>query len=607
MRGAGGQKAGAGSRSDVSAQTEAGSLLTEQGESARDERSAGNVWGRRLVWALGVAAVAGFFLVLKMYAIQPYAGDEHIYMFQARLVSEGATPYSEFAMAHPPLQSLLTAGLLKLAGYRFELARLLPVLWCLAGGLLLAVIVWREKGVAASVAAMALYVLAYEPLRASSHYTGVNMTIALLLGALLAQRLDRLRLCAALCVAAVFTRLYAAPGVAALTLWTLLADRRRGARLVAWGAGIGAAAFVATGLWTGFGEMLHNMVAYHAQKTPMKSASLDNMKSSVLFHNAVPIALFALSLPAMVAELARAYDRLSDGGGILNRLRRAVVESGIGLELLGAATCFSFLLILLNMERVWMYYFVPAFPFAAIGGGWLVSRWIGIAAALIRARGRPSRAGVERRVLLGWTALFFAFVVAFFTSPRLESRLRYWEREMSKPPAERVHRYTWRPGALPDCLDELIHRWIWRDERVIGEPYWSFTYLLWHESRVLDIADEVVEEIEKRSEPGDRIFGDSGTVPLFALLSGRGIAGDEVDTNIQRYRSGNADPEELVRRIDRPDTRLIVLRHRFGVSGVREVRELVDRRYRPVETFESAQGRVFRMFERRDEPAGVER
>jgi hypothetical protein len=586
------------------AQTEAGPQA-EEGESARDERS--GVWGRRLIWALGVAAVAGFFLVLKMYTIQPYAGDEHIYVFQARLVSEGVTPYSEFAMAHPPLQSLLTAGLLKLAGYRFALARLLPVLWCLAGGLLLAVIVWREKGGAASVAAMALYVLAYEPLRASSHYTGVNMTIALLLGALLAQRLDRLRLCAALCVAAVFTRLYAAPGVAALTLWTLLADRRRGARLVAWGAGIGAATFVATGLWTGFGEMLHNMVAYHAQKTPMKPASLDNMKDSVLFHNAVPIALFTLSLPAMVAELARAYDRLSEGGGILSRLRRAVVASGIGLELLGVATCFSFLLILLNMDRVWMYYFVPAFPFAAIAGGWLVSRWIGIAAALIRARGSLSRAGLERRALAGWTALLVAFVVAFFTSPRLESRLRYWDREMSKPPAERVHSYTWRPGALPGCLDELVHRWIWRDERVIGEPYWSFTYLLWHESRVLDIADEVVEEIEKRSEPDDRIFGDSGTVPLFALLSGRGIAGDEVDTNIQRYRSGNADPEELVRRIDRPDTRLVILRHRFGVSGVRQVRELVASRYRLVETFESVQGRVFRMFERREESTGAER
>ncbi|HUT78433.1 MAG TPA: hypothetical protein VM285_12135, partial [Polyangia bacterium] len=128
----------------------------------------------------------------------------------------------------------------------------------------------------------------------------------------------------------------------------------------------------------------------------------------------------------------------------------------------------------------------------------------------------------------------------------------------------------------------------------------TFSHYLWHESRVLTITDAVVEEIRARTGPDDRIFGDSGTVPLFALLTGRDIAGNEVDTNVQRYRSGNADAAEIVSRIDAPSTKLIILRHRFGVAGVREVSDLVARRYRQVRVFQNAGGEVFRMYERVD-------
>jgi len=47
-----------------------------------------------------------------------------------------------------------------------------------------------------------------------------------------------------------------------------------------------------------------------------------------------------------------------------------------------------------------------------------------------------------------------------------------------------------------------------------------------------------VDFIEKNSAPGDLIFGHVTTAPLLALLTGRNIALDLVDTNFMRFRSG---------------------------------------------------------------------
>ena len=537
-----------------------------------------------IAWLAALAALFFFLYILKMFAMRAYAGDDGIYLYQAKLMAEGVSPYSGFAMAHPPLQTLFTASLFKIFGYQTLLFRSLPIAWYAVGGAALAVTVRKEIGKVASVAATAVYLFSYEPIRASSHYTGVNMAVALLLLALLAYRRGAVRITAALCVAAVLTRLYAIPGVAAIVLSALVSDPRKGLRLVAWGSGIGVAAVAAVGIWTGFGDMFHNMILYHAQKTPMRPGALPNMKNTVLFHNATTALLFVLSLPVVALSVARAYRDTVRGRSVLGRLRSAVVESNTGLVLLSVWIAVVFMAVLLNMERVWMYYFVPSFPFAAVAAGWLTKIWID---------------SVKRKQLARALTLFVVFAVGWGLSPLLEMRLNYYEKSMKKTPEERVHTYAWKPGLLPDFFNAAVRAAVWRDTRVIGDRYWSFTYLLWHESRNLDVVDEVVNEIEKNTSPEGEIFGDSGTVPLFALLSRRRIAANEVDTNIQRYRSGNADPLDMIRRIDSPKTEMIIIRPRFGVGGLPELTRLVASRYQMVHSARTSQGTVFYLYKRR--------
>lgn len=556
---------------------------------------------RRGTWVTALLCLTLFFLILKSYSLQPFAGDEFIYLFQGKLVSEGLVPYADFAMAHPPVQALTTAAVFKIFGIHFTLMRLLPILWCLSGGIALSLLVRRELGGIASIVAATLYLTAHEPLRASSHFTGVNMTVALLLFTVLAYRTGWIRLAAALATSAVFTRLYAVPGVAALVLFALMADRKQGMRLIAYGAGMGTVAILIVGIWTGFGEMAHNIFAYHADKTPMSEKSLAGMRDAVLFHNATLATLFALSLPALLTGIAAQFDRTDGKSGTIARFRSAVAQGRMALPLLGALTAVVFLTLLLNLNRVWMYYYIPAFPFAAIPAAWMISNIFNGAVRLGLAKGRPSHAGLSVSRIVGGVFIVALFAISYYLSPRLEARLSYYNKSGDDASDESTHRYTFQPAPLPDGINNWVRTFLWHDERVIGDVYNTFNYYLWHESRVFDIVDKVVDIIKENTSGGAKIFGDSGTVPLFALLSERDIAGHEVDTNIQRYRSGNADPKELISKIDNHQTEMIILRRRFGVYGVPEVRKLVETKYRKLTEIRSAQGWVFQIFKRKQD------
>ena len=74
-----------------------------------------------------------------------------------------------------------------------------------------------------------------------------------------------------------------------------------------------------------------------------------------------------------------------------------------------------------------------------------------------------------------------------------------------------------------------------------------------------------------------------------------------MDTNIQRYKSGNADPDEMVASIDDPSTALIILRNRFGVAGVKQLQKLVKQKYELVSRHRTSKGKRFMVFERKSD------
>lgn len=550
-----------------------------------------------LGWSIGIGCIVVVFIVLKAFGMNIYAGDEHTYTYQAKLVLDGYTPYADFAMAHPPAQTLVIAAVLAVTGGSFTAVLMLSKAWCLAGGLALAWMTRRELGAIASVAATGLYLLSYDVLRSATHGVGINMVVALLIGALLAYRYRAIALTAALCTLAVATRLYALPIVIMLVAWALLTHWRQGVRLLAWGAALGLAAFVAIGLWTGFGPMYDNTIAFHAGKTPMSAARLAQTHHRYLFHNFTLYLMVALAVPLV---LDAAWSRQPVAGdapraGLGRRLR----DRRLGLVIFCMIAASLYLLMLLNMDRVWGYYYIPAYPLAAIVGGWVVGRVCAAGGAVIRTRGRLAGADLSAQSVALAGVVIVGFVVGMGYCPRLEAKLPYYKARMTRPPSGRVMHYTWKQPMLPAPVAELVRKLAWSDQRIVGRSYRSYQFYLWHESQDLPDVDRMVDLIRSNTSEGDTIFGDASTVPLLSMLTGRRIADNLVDTNLQQFRSGNLDAAEVVARIDQPTTRIIVMRPKIGVAAVRQIVDLVERRYEPLPADGAAWGRKYRMYLRR--------
>lgn len=99
------------------------------------------------------------------------------------------------------------------------------------------------------------------------------------------------------------------------------------------------------------------------------------------------------------------------------------------------------------------------------------------------------------------------------------------------------------------------------------------------------------EFILRNSRPDDLLFGHVTAAPLLALLTGREIAFDFVDTNHMRFRSGLADFDRIMERLRR-EKRLkfiIIQENRFWTSPEVEAHLA---RYRRAAVFDEPRGRI---------------
>lgn len=115
-----------------------------------------------------------------------------------------------------------------------------------------------------------------------------------------------------------------------------------------------------------------------------------------------------------------------------------------------------------------------------------------------------------------------------------------------------------------------------------------------------ETAEECRDYILENSRPGDLLFGQVTVTPLLALLTGRELALDMVDTNHMRFRSGLADFDRVMEQL-RAEERLkfiIVQESRFWTSPAVQAHLA---RYRPAAVFNEPRGRIV-IYDCRPEP-----
>ncbi len=530
-------------------------------------------WRDAATW-VGFAFVALGFLALKSFAFHWQVGDENVYFYMAWATAEhGALPYGDYFFAHPPLHLLPGVGLFALFGFGPVTGRLLPILASLVGAFFLFRLVWGRAGRVSALLTVLFYLGAFSLLRASSHWTGINLSVMWIcvgLWALLGVK-TRPLLAGLFFALGVGTGNYVLPAAVMAALLALLRDPKEALRFLA-GFIVPWLAIQVLGLALGGGAYWDGVYLYHFLK-PVKEGVSRNMFVRVFGDN------FILFLGLLLSPVMAWLDgRLSKGSGLASPTGDTTGEGAIwqrvwrwarlqlwqeevlSLMRVGAMWSLGHILFIASLPRVFPFYFLLFFPAMACCAGLVVTRGGQHVAGLIRCRGKRGKTWWEAIVVLAVLVLFVALAGAVRV-PLQRALLPKYVRSMDKP-------MRWSDSPLP-MVNSLFRACCWDDVAEAYQAYGTVQEVLYHESRFLGVAEDLAGYVREHSRPEHTLYGDSSTAGLVALLAGRRLAGDEADSNTMRFTTGITPAEKLISEIDQTDLKFVlvsgrVLRSRDG-------------------------------------------
>ncbi len=520
-------------------------------------------WPVIVAWcAFGLVVL--FYLSLKSFCFHWQVGDENIYFYMAwSTVDHGALPYSDFFFAHPPLHILPGIAVFGLLGFGPFSVRLIPIGATLVGAFFLFRLARARIGSLGGVATVFLYLTAFSLIRASTHWTGINLAVMWCVLGLWAHFKRRPATAGVFLALGVCTGNYVLPAALMLGILAFLDSRPKGRRYLL-GFAVPWAALMVMGLALGGTAYLKAVYAYHLLKPQAAGASY-KMSVRVFSDN------FALFLGVLLGPLLAALDGFlgrasgrrperqesapDPGGSWLRRFfgwwRVRLVDGGpAGLARVGALWALGYVLFIAMLPRVFPFYFLLMFPGMALAGGYAIECWAGNARALV--------AGAKERGKHFWeaTAILVMLLVAvgmgyFIRVPIQQTLLPLYTRSHDKP-------MKWSDGRLPGFINRAFRACCWDDVAQAYTAYGTVQEILYHESRYFEKAEELAGYVREHSNPDQAIFGDSSTAGLVALLSGRRLSADFADTNVMRFRSGVTTIENAIRKIDTPKLTFIL-------------------------------------------------
>ncbi|MHC4441422.1 MAG: ArnT family glycosyltransferase [Planctomycetota bacterium] len=496
-------------------------------------------------WVVCVLTIL-VYLGFKQYSYRPVAGDENIYYYMSKVMAEGkAWPYGDFFFAHPPVQLLVAAGTFKLFGASFAVAKSLSILSAVACGLAIFVIGLRRLGPLEAIVAQGAFLFSFGVLRASSHYTGVNLALALMLWGfyLLLRRHDVAG--GVLLALSALTAVYAVPAVMMILFWRLLIEPKRALRAITATIGFYLLVTVIFLIFAG-GDYIEGVFTYHLMKKA-KALQKWNIISRVFrFHN------FFLAWSPVVALLCLLWRRRAtqppDAPVLLYKQLADFFASREGLMAGMLLFVVAYIVWMFQLREWYDFYFMVLFPPLALLAGYVVGE---IAAGFVQVFGGGSVFPAVRSL-----AICLLIGIGYGAVKNSQYEQFFSHRGPDRQP--KPQQYTWIDAPHLGSLNRLYRSLFWKDQRDPHGSYMGPTYYLWHEMRHLENLDGAVDYIRGHSGDQDRIFGESGLAPLVAFLADRDIAGFWVDTNTKRFSSGQTSVQALLAEIDVPELRFVI-------------------------------------------------
>ena len=523
---------------------------------------------------LAVAGLVTLWLLMKSFTWRWSTTDENIYFYDAVLVTQGKLPYRDFFFAHPPLHLLPAVVLFGLFGFHLRLAKLIPVGTALLTGLLLWRLCRQRIGKLAAFVTLGAFLFAFELLQASTNMNGVDLTALWVVAGLYALLERRPLVGGALLGAAVTTGFYAIGAALALLVLAFFADLRAGLRFLAGLALVGGGINVIC--WLVGGEaFVESVYRFHVEKAEKPKVA---EFIQTLYHH-MPLFAGALLAPVLLGlQQLRRIPML--GGGDLGEKRgtffspfKLFDEPGAGLVKIAFLVTLTFLVEMTRFQEIYDFYFILAFPTAAICTGYTVAALLSAGVHDLRqlARGAATWATAGTAALGAVWALQVPFLQEtswIFSAPgREQPAVRNRRGKVLAPPSGELvpgkganpeflrrgqvaRTYPWiEPPVWPSVAGPVVRALFWRDHRVHFDLEPDYRHFLWQKSLYFSIADEMGDAIRQGSAEDETIAGNSLVAPAVALTSGRRIAADFVDTNGKRFKTGNTSLEAFFKAI----------------------------------------------------------
>lgn len=479
---------------------------------------------------LALSTLICFFFLLKSYGLNPAVSDENIYFYDTWLMSKGLLPYQDFFFAHPPLHLIPGWIVMLIAGdFNLTAMKAIPIIATTVTGITLHKIIVRVVGKrSAALFALSMFLFSHDLLRASSHWTGMNLAMCWMsIGLFLAVR-QHPRTCGAALGIGISTGVYIVPGAMVLIIMLYCQQTRQAVSCVlslfAIWLLINVPFFISGGK-----EYFYSVFLFHLLKPSQQGISFLTQIDQLLFHNFFILSAPLLLIPVLLFKIVEAVTNNKDKvvwEDFFKIQRRPYIAMGLWCLI----TWSIYILFLLLLNRVYHYYFLLLFPFSTICVGLFISSLITNLKGFFNSRYSALKA----------MTLSIIVIAGLLVYPLFEHRLSYYQTAKGK-----VKKYNFPLSRLPDAL-QLPVQMIWKSNRTIGKRFTGIQYYLWHESRVFSEAKRIAMVLQTNADKTDMIFGDSTSTPLISLFAKISIWNNFVDTNVMRFKAGFPKADELI-------------------------------------------------------------
>jgi hypothetical protein len=568
-----------------------------------------------------VAFVSALFLLLKLYSVNVFVGDEHLYFNMAVLVNEGLIPHRDFFYTHPPLHLYVAALAVWLFGYSLFLVKALPNLSMLVGGLLVFAVAKRALANGVAALACGLFLLSFDPLRISSHFTGGNLAFALSMAGLWFGLLNWAAVGGVFFGLGALVAAYVAPGAAAVALMLLWRSRKLALTFVAAAAAVALAGNLILYVMAGR-DFVYQVYLTQFEKGPEGSLigyALYHRLGYILYENLAMTSGFVAGVVLLAGRVCQSLSGSARNKGLRLRAFQAWVASPQGEFLLLSATWFVLYWIFYNSIRLHhAYYFIFIMPMFAWFSAYSYVEIGRSALRLVRSAAmRSAESGMrnggraewrkETRTAKGaatksrWPLRLASplLVGLGLVAPVIVSLQVFYVPYALKRYGTQPRLYNWQPIPYLKQLDPLIQRVFWNPIDDPRDPPWGITAYLQHESIHVTVAEQIYDAVRRHSRPHERIFGEGGLTPLVASETGRRVAANLVDTSTYRLSYGLSKIEDWIAEIEADNVKLMVVRDGVHLMRTPAFRRYVEGTFRTVETLRDPRFGVFKVMRRR--------